>query len=223
MSLILAKISKEKFEIKFEDLVEILIYSLIGGIIGARFYYCLFNLKFYLTNPSKILALRDGGLAIYGGLILGTLVAIIVSKIKKINFANLLDYSAPYLALTQGIGRIGNFFNVEAYGVHTQNIFRMGIIENGNFIEVHPCFLYEALSCFIIFIILRAMQKNRKYELQIFLSYIILYGVVRFLIEALRSDSLYFFDTKVSQTVSLVLVVIGMIIHINKIKKSRIL
>ena len=221
VSLFLGAISKEKFNIKFDDLLEIFIYSLIGGIIGARLYYCIFNIKFYLLNPSKIFAFRDGGLAIYGGIIFGILVAFVLSKIKKINFRNLLDYIAPYLALTQGIGRIGNFFNLEAYGKETSNLFRMGIFKNGNFIEVHPCFLYEGLACFTIFILLKILQKKRNFELQIFSLYMILYGFARFFIEVLRVDSLYLGNIKISQLVSLVFISIGVLIHINK--KSRIL
>lgn len=220
ISLILAEFSKEKFETKFEDLVEVLIYSLIIGVIGARFYYCLFNLKYYISNPAKIFAIRDGGLAIYGGIIFGVIGAIIVCKIKKINYKNLLDFSIPYLALTQSIGRFGNFFNVEAYGTKTNNILRMGIFENGNFIEVHPCFLYEAFACFIIFVILKILQKKRKFELEIFVDYLICYGLIRFVIEGLRADSLYLGPVRASQAVSLILVVIGVIVHIIKSQKK---
>ena len=192
----------------------------MGGIIGARLYYCMFNFKFYLANPTKIFAIRDGGLSIYGGIVFGIIIAFIISKIKKINFADLMDYVAPYLALTQGIGRIGNFFNVEAYGVETQNVFRMGIFKNGNFIEVHPCFLYEFVACIVIFIVLKFLQKRRKFEFQIFSTYMILYGLTRFFIEVLRVDSLYLGSIKISQVVSLVFVVIGIIIHISKTHKK---
>ena len=192
----------------------------MGGIIGARLYYCMFNFKFYLANPTKIFAIRDGGLAIYGGIVFGIIIAFIISKIKKINFADLMDYVAPYLALTQGIGRIGNFFNVEAYGVETQNVFRMGIFKNGNFIEAHPCFLYEFVACIVIFIVLKFLQKRRKFEFQIFSTYMILYGLTRFFIEVLRVDSLYLGSIKISQVVSLVFVVIGIIIHISKTHKK---
>ena len=217
--MILARISKEKFEIKFEDLLEIFIYSLLSGIIGARFYYCLFNIKYYLSNPSKIFAIRDGGLAIYGGIIVGTLIAFLSSKIKKINFFDLMDYIAPYLVLAQGIGRLGNFFNIEAYGIETSNVFRMGIIKNGDFIEVHPCFLYEFISCIVIFVLLRIIQKKRKYKFEVFSCYMFFYGVVRFFIEGIRADSLYIGNLKISQFVSLVFVIIGVIIHINKCRK----
>lgn len=218
--MILARISKEKFEIKFEDALEILLYSLVGGLIGARLYYCLFNLKYFLNNPTKLLAVKSGGLAIYGGIILGILTAVIISKIKKINYKNLLDYVAPYIALSQGIGRFGNFFNVEAYGSQTTNIFRMGIFKEGAFIEVHPCFLYEGVACFLIFLVLKFLQKRRKYELEIFSDYMIFYGVIRFFIESIRVDSLYLGIFKISQLVSLLFVIVGIVIHINNIQKK---
>ena len=223
LSIVLGLTSKEKFGIKFDDVLEVLTYSLIVGIIGARIYYCIFNIEFYMQNPNKILALRDGGLAIYGGIISGVFIAFIVSKIKKIDFKDLMDYIAPYLVLTQAIGRFGNFFNIEAYGKETTNFLRMGIFKNGNFIEVHPCFLYEAISCIIIFILLRILQKKRKFKLQIFSTYMIFYGGIRFLIENLRIDSLYLGAIKISQAVSLIFIVIGSVIYIINIKKSRIL
>lgn len=220
LGVILAGISKEKFEIKFDDLLEIFIYSLMGGILGARLYYCLFHIKFYLSNPSKIFAFRDGGLAIYGGIIFGILIAFLSSKIKKIDFRDLMDYIAPYLALAQGIGRVGNFFNVEAYGYETASFLRMGIFKNGNFIEVHPCFLYEGIACIIIFAILKVLQRKRKFKFEIFSKYMIFYGIVRFFIERLRIDSLYLGGIKISQAVSIIFVIIGVIVHINESQKK---
>ena len=220
ISLILGYFDKEKFNIKFDDIIEIFTFSLITGIIGARAYYCLFNLSFYLNNPSKIFAIRDGGLAIYGGIIFGIITAFILSRMKKINFADLMDYIAPYLVLTQGIGRLGNFFNKEAYGVETKNIFRMGIMKNGNIIEVHPCFLYEFIACIIIFFVLKILKKKRKFEFQIFSTYMIMYGIVRFFIESIRIDSLYFRNIKISQAVSIVFVIVGTFIHIYQYQKK---
>lgn len=100
---------------------------MIFGIIGARIYYVLFNLSKYLNEPLKIFAIKDGGIAIYGGIIAIAIYTFIFCKIKKKNFLDLADYLIPYLALGQSIGRWGNFFNVEAYGSETTSIFRMGI------------------------------------------------------------------------------------------------
>jgi phosphatidylglycerol:prolipoprotein diacylglycerol transferase len=123
----------------------------------------------------------------------------------------------PYLALSQAIGRLGNFINVEAYGIPTNSMFRMGIFIDNGYIEVHPCFLYEMIGCFTIFIILKLLQKNQKYQGEILNFYMILYGVVRFVIEGLRADSLMLYNFKISQIISLIFVVLGIILYINNI------
>lgn len=125
--LILSKISKEKFGIEDDFVLEIVIGSIIFGLIGARAYYVLFNLSRYLEEPLKIFAIRDGGLAIYGGIIGCIIFSAMMCKIKKVSFLNLADFLVPYLALGQCIGRWGNFFNQEAYGAKTSSIFRMGL------------------------------------------------------------------------------------------------
>lgn len=119
--------SKEKFGLEFDFVLEFIIGALIFGVIGARLYYVLFNISNYIYNPPKIFAIRDGGLAIYGGIIGSSLYALILCKIRKKNFLDLADLLVPYLALGQAIGRWGNFFNKEAYGSITNSIFRMGL------------------------------------------------------------------------------------------------
>lgn len=219
--LILSRISKEKFNIKYETVLEIVIGSIIFGTIGARIYYIIFNLPTYLQDPSKIFAINSGGLAIYGGII-GILIFIII-KCKKDNicFLDVCDYLVPYLALGQAIGRWGNFFNVEAYGEETTSIFRMGINTVFGYKEVHPVFLYESICTFLIFIILRIMQKKRVFKGQILYLYFILYGFVRMFLEGLRTDSLWIGNFRVSQVLSLVLFVTFLIIYIINIRKSR--
>lgn len=127
LGLILANYTKNKFDIKYDTILEILIGGIISGIIGARIYYVLFRLDYYSTNPSKIFTIRDGGIAIYGAIIAILIFVLIYCKKNKLKFLNLADYLIPYLALGQCIGRWGNFFNVEAYGSKTNSIFRMGI------------------------------------------------------------------------------------------------
>lgn len=130
LSLILLYFSKKKYGIKYEDLLEILIFVLIFGILGARLFYVIFNLEYYLKNLGQIFNIQNGGLAIYGGIIVGAITTYIICRIKKIDFLNFCDYIIAYLALCQGIGRLGNFFNIEAYGIVTKSIFRMGIESN---------------------------------------------------------------------------------------------
>lgn len=127
VGIILARFSKNKFGIDFDTVLEILIGGIIFGIIGARLYYVLFKLDYYISNPTKIFDIRDGGLAIYGAIISIIIFVLIYCKKNKINFLNLADYLIPYLALGQSFGRWGNFFNMEAYGNKTNSILRMGI------------------------------------------------------------------------------------------------
>lgn len=219
ISLFLCSKAKENFEINFEDVLEIMIFSLVFGIIGARLYYVIFNLENYVSNPSKIFNLRDGGLAIYGGIIAGAISAYLICKKKKIDVLDFFDYICPYLALAQAIGRFGNFFNVEAFGEETTSLFRMGIYLGNEYREVHPCFLYEFVACILIFVALRIVQKKRIFKGQIFSVYLISYGLARFLIESIRSDSLMLYSFRISQIVSIIFIIYGMYLYINKISQ----
>ena len=132
------------------------------------------------------------------------------------------DYIAPYLPLGQAIGRWGNFFNGEAHGTETNSIFRMGIMENGNYIQVHPTFLYESICTFIIFIILFTKKNNRKYTGQLTYLYFFLYSIVRAFIEGLRTDSLMLGNFRISQILSIILsIVCGSILIYKRIKNKN--
>ena len=221
IGLILARISKEKFDINYDDVLEIVIGSIIFGTIGARVYYVIFNLSIYIQDPLKIFDINSGGLAIYGGII-GILIFILIKcKKDKICFLDVCDYLVPYLALGQSIGRWGNFFNIEAYGEETTSILRMGINTVSGYKEVHPVFLYESICTFLIFIILRIMQKKRIFKGQILYLYFILYGFIRMFLEGFRVDSLWIGDFRVSQVLSLILFVTFLIIYFIKLRKSR--
>jgi phosphatidylglycerol:prolipoprotein diacylglycerol transferase len=221
IGLILSRISKEKFGIDYDFVLEIVVGSIIFGVIGARAYYVLFNLHDYLQEPSKIFKIRDGGLAIYGGIIAIVLYCYIVCKIKKKSFLDLADYLIPYLALGQSIGRWGNFFNQEAYGKTTKSIFRMGLNTASGYIEVHPVFLYESIATLLIFIILRILQKKRKFKGQILYLYFVLYGIARMFLEALRVDSLMLGNFRISQILSGVLFVVFLGFYVFNRKKSK--
>lgn len=222
ISLILCKLSKEKFDVDYNFLLENAIIGILFGTLGARLYYVVFNLNYYLNNIHEILNFRSGGLAIYGGLIFGAISIIINCKIRKKDVLNFFDYIIPYVALSQCIGRFGNFFNVEAYGYETNSILRMGINTIQGYIEVHPTFLYEAIATFIIFIVLRIMQKKRKYKGQILLWYGILYSIIRFAIEGIRADSLMFFDFRISQILSVLILVISICTIIYKTRNELV-
>lgn len=201
-----------------ETLLDILIIALPCAIIGARLYYVIFNLDLYDTFWEMI-NIRSGGLAIHGGVLAAILSFYIISKVKKLDFWVWLDIAAPSIILGQAIGRWGNFINQEAHGGETD--LPWGIMVDG--LKVHPTFLYESIGNFIIFFFLRSLRKKKKFEGHIFAYYMICYSIIRFFIEGLRTDSLYFGPMRVAQMVSILFVGLGVlmiVINKKKIKKA---
>ena len=222
IAIILCKKDDKKYGIDFENILEVLIIVIPISIICARLYYVLFDLSYYTKNPIEIFNIRNGGLAIYGGIIGAVITIIIYCRAKKMNILDMLDYVVPYLALGQAIGRWGNFFNGEAHGTVTNNIFRMGIVENGQYMEVHPTFLYESICNFIIFIILFLLRNKRQYKGQITYIYLSLYGFIRAIIEGLRTDSLMLGTFRISQVLSIILcVTFGIIVIYKQIQYKK--
>lgn len=195
------------FGIDPEELTDMLIYNVPLAIIGARVYYIIFYLDLYRNSDGtynfiKMVRIWDGGLAIYGAVIVATLTLLVFCRIKKISFFAFGDLGVFGLLIGQMVGRWGNFVNVEAYGGETTLPWRMGIYELGQYIEVHPTFFYESLWNLLGFVLLVIVAKKwRKFDGQILASYFLWYGFGRGLIEGLRTDSLYFFQTglRVSQ------------------------
>lgn len=222
VALILCRFSKEKYGVEFDFVVENFIIGMFFGIIGARLYFIIFNFEYYSKNILEIFQIRDGGLAIYGGLILGLIAVVINCKIRKKDILNFLDYIAPYIAIAQCFGRFGNFFNIEAYGYQTNSIFRMGIETVNGYIEVHPVFLYEAFSTFVIFILLKFIQKKRKFKGEIFLLYLAFYSIIRSLLEGLRTDSLMLFNWRISRILSIIIfLVTGILLSCRKLSNEK--
>jgi len=186
------------------------------GIIGARAYYVFFEWDYYVGDIYKIINIREGGLAIHGGLIFGMLAAAILCIIWKIRPFNLLDLVVPAIALAQSIGRWGNYFNSEAHGGPTS--LPWGIIVNGEM--VHPTFLYESIWCFVLFIVLLLIDNRRRFEGQVFLLYGILYSIERFFVEWLRTDSLMLGSLKQAQMLSLSVIVVFSVLYIILNRKS---
>lgn len=210
-----------KYEIKFDDILELFVIIIPISIVCARIYFILFKLEHYIQNPIEIFDIRDGGLAIYGGIIGAVITIILYCKKKKISALDIMDYIVPYLALGQAIGRWGNFFNVEAHGGETTSIFRMGIIENSQYIEVHPTFLYESIICFIIFLFLYFKRNKRQYKGQLTYIYFVLYGFERAIIEGLRTDSLMLGNFRISQLLSIIFCITFSIVLIYKGVKEK--
>lgn len=198
------------YGIKSDDFYDFILWLIPLCILGARLYYVLFRLDYYLAYPGEILAIRDGGLAIYGGIIAGILVAAVVCKKKKIPLPALLDLTVFGLLIGQIIGRWGNFMNREAFGAVTDIFCRMGLTDpGGRTIYVHPTFLYESLWNLVGFLALRVWtrRRRRRYDGQGLLLYFFWYGLGRAWIEGLRTDSLMLGSTgiRVSQLLSAVL------------------
>ncbi len=212
-----------------EFISDLIFYTLIIGILGARVYYCVFNLDYYLANPSEILKIYNGGLAIHGGVIAGLIFVYFYTKKKNVSFIKILDIVAPAVIIAQSFGRWGNFFNQEAHGGITtyQNLKNMHIPEfiiNGMHIEgkyYYPTFFFESIWCLIGFMILMIARRNKNLRKGFQIGfYFIWYGIGRFFIEAFRTDSLMFFGLKIAQIVSLIGIIIGIIIIVTNRNKK---
>lgn len=211
--------------ISSDDMIDCAIFSIPAAMIGARVYYILFNLGNFKTFGSYF-NIRNGGLAVYGGVIAGLAVGFAVCRFKKISFLKVFDAVSPGIMLGQVIGRWGNFTNAEAYGSATTLPWRMYIESSsiGPYYkgEVHPTFLYESLWNLIGFIIISLLYKRKKFDGQIFLMYITWYGLGRMFIEGLRTDSLMLGELRVSQVLGGLCFVGGLIFIILLAGKAKI-
>ena len=210
--------SCKKMNINKDHLSDATIGGLLGGVIGARLYYVAFypGTK-YMDNPLEIFAIHEGGLAIYGGIIGGLLCGALIAKWRKMHVFAVLDVACLGFLIGQCIGRWGNFINQEAFGSATT--LPWGMYSQGTGAEVvglvHPCFLYESLLCLVGFVLLHLFTRYmRQYDGQTFLLYIAWYGVSRFFIEGLRTDSLLLpgIDLRVSQVIAAASVVVSVIL-----------
>ncbi|HHV42599.1 MAG TPA: prolipoprotein diacylglyceryl transferase [Clostridiaceae bacterium] len=221
----------KSFGMSGDDIADYFLLILPLGMLGARLYYVAFQWEAFAGNWRAIFDTRTGGLAFYGGVIGGVLAIIIMALIKKHKLSRIFDFFAVYLPLGQAIGRWGNFFNQEAFGGNTD--LPWGMYSNGTeaFIKsltvqdrrllspleasqpVHPTFLYEFIANIIIFIILLQVRKRSKRPYTTMASYFLLYGLVRFLVEGLRTDPLYITgtDLRVSQVLSALMVVAALV------------
>lgn len=214
LGLLVAYKQSEFYSIDFEKVTDIFIVCLPLSVLCARLYYVIFNWSFYSSNPSEILNIRGGGLAIHGGILGAVISSYFMSKYNKIDFLKLLDLIAPSFILAQSIGRWGNFFNSEAHGgiVSKEFISRFpSFIQKGMFIDgsyYHPTFLYESIWNLIIFILLLILSRKNFKKGSIFYLYLLLYSIGRFFIEGLRTDSLMLGPFRMAQVISLSFIVI---------------
>lgn len=215
LAVVYASARSRQFGIRQDDLYDAVLFAVPLGIVCARIYYVIFEWEQYKDNLSEIFATWHGGLAIYGGIIGGIIVIVVLCKVKKIYVMDMLDLFASAVPIGQILGRWGNFFNCEAYGSSTTLPWRMVIgktLEEAGATGNHPTFFYESAWNLIGFIILYFSSKKRKYHGEILLLYLGWYGLGRFFIEGLRTDSLYLWGTgiRVSQVVALICIIIGL-------------
>lgn len=240
--LIAAKEAKRTGQ-KPDDYLDLLLYAVFFALVGARLYYVIFKWEYYKDDLWSILNLRQGGLAIYGGIIGAFTTVYFFTKKRKLSFAQMLDTACPGLAAGQVIGRWGNFFNREAFGDYTDGLLAMQlpvsavrsgeitekmwehleVIDGIQFIQVHPTFLYEGLWNVGVIIFLYFYRDRKKFTGELVLWYLVLYGVGRFWIESLRTDQLLLpgIGFPISQLLGAVIAVCGLIAICIGHKKAK--
>ena len=243
LALTVASIVAKKTGQDPDTYAELMIWAVVFGIIGARLYYVAFDWDSYKDNLKEIFNLRGGGLAIYGGVIAGALTAWLYCKKKKLNIRQILDTGFVGVVLAQATGRWSNFVNMECFGGYTDNLLamrlnvakvnssmltedllsRMITVDGVSYIQVHPTFLYESLWNLCLFIILLLVTRKKRFHGQVFLLYLMGYGVGRFWIEGLRTDQLKIgsTDIAISQVVSVVLCAAALVLYIMGMKKAK--
>lgn len=221
----------KKINYQTSAIVDMIFYLVVWAIVGARIYYVVFNFSAYQDNLLDIFMIWKGGLAIYGAVIAGIIYIGYYCFKRQLNFIKILDIFSLSLLLGQAIGRWGNFFNGEAYGgkttyealksLHIPEFIIQGMYIDGFYRQ--PTFLYESLWCFLGTLILWRIRKKQTQKLgKQVCFYLMWYGIGRFFIEGLRSDSLYLGSFRVSQIVSIMMVVIGLIGNILIAKKNHV-
>ncbi|MCR5007508.1 MAG: prolipoprotein diacylglyceryl transferase [Oribacterium sp.] len=245
LGFLIASIDYKRRGLKVDDIQDMGLYTIVFAILGARAYYVAFEWKYYSQHINEILNIRQGGLAIYGGIIVGIIGCTLFCKLKKINVLSMMDSAVLGLLVGQSVGRWGNFFNTEAFGGYTDSLFAMRIKESivnsnmlnqdvlehavkiGNelFIQVHPTFFYESMWNLCTVIIFFLMAPKKKFTGQIIFQYLFTYGIGRFWIEGLRTDSLYLWGTNiaVSQALSAILAILGaglLLYNFARVKKQ---
>lgn len=193
-----------------EDYLDLAIFSVLAAIVGARLYYVVFSWETYRHNLLSIFNIRQGGMAIYGGIIAAVITVFIFAFVKKLSAPLMLDTACMGLAAGQMIGRWGNFFNREAFGEYTDGLFAMKLpidalrmqditdrmrnhietVDGVRFVQAHPTFLYESLWCILLLVVLFFYRSIKKFEGELFLVYLGGYGLGRLWIEGLRTDQL---------------------------------
>ena len=175
-------------KIQSDEFMNLFFFSLIGGVLGARFLYISTHWDYYAVNPHQILRLDHGGLIWYGGFLAGFLVSVTYLKFKKLSFLETVDLASPYLALAYAIGRIGCFLNGCCFGKPTHSLF--GMYFPNRLMPIHPTQIYSSIGGFLIFVLLAQWRKQKRFAGELGLGYLFLYSIWRFGVEFFRGDSM---------------------------------
>lgn len=230
LGIFLLKQEAKKFGMNWDFIFNLAFWTLIFGILGARIYYVAFNFGLYKNDLLSIFKIWEGGLAIHGGLIAGAITLFFYCKKNNANTLKIIDMALPSVIIAQAIGRWGNFFNSEAHGIatslakleslHIPNFIIKGMNING--VYYHPTFLYESIWCFIGFIVLLILRRNKYLKVgSITGVYLMWYSIGRFFIEHLRTDSLMLGGFRVAQIISIILFVVGLTLIIRNKKQTK--
>lgn len=225
-----------------EDYFDFAMYAVIFSIIGARIYYVIFSWDMYKDDLISIFNIRQGGLAIYGGIIAAVLTTFVYAKVKKMSAPLIFDTACLGLVAGQAVGRWGNFFNREVFGEYTDNLLAMRLpvsavrssdiselmrehietIDGVSYIQVQPTFLYESLWCLMVLFFLLLYRKRKRFDGELFLLYLLGYGLGRMWIEGIRTDQLFIPGSHipVSQVLSGVLVIASFIMILYNRRKN---
>lgn len=223
------------FDLDPDRMIDVVLVSTIFAFIGARLYYVFFSSDHraeYLADPITILYIWKGGLGIYGGIIAAFLTGIWMCRLRKVNTWAMFDMASLGFLIGQSVGRWGNFFNQEAFGGNTDLPWGMSgskiasglstVTDYDPSLPVHPTFLYESLWCLLGFVLLHILSKKAyRFKGELFAGYLVWYGAGRFVIESLRTDSLYFGTMKVSQLVAVLAIIGGIVIFLLRYSASR--
>ena len=220
----------KRFEISKDFIFNLIFWTLIFGIIGARLYYVIFDWEYYSTNLNEIWKIWNGGLAIHGGIIAGLLTIIVYTKKYKLRVLRYLDFIVPGLIIGQAIGRWGNFFNQEAHGIatsleHLQNLHIPEFVIEGmkiNGVYYTPTFFYESIACLIGFIVICLIRRGKYTKVGTPTAlYLIIYGIVRLFIEKSRTDALMFCGFKIAIVVSIIMIIVGVLMLVLNRRKGK--
>ena len=222
ISTVLLVIELKRRRLNPDPFLDLVLIVILGGILGGRvFYVAFYDLDYYLTYPLEILQFWQGGLVYYGGLFGGILAGWTYVKLKKLSFWRTADLVAPFLALGYAIVRVGCFFNGCCYGERTTLAWGVQFPVVDDFLR-HPTQLYLSLMSFIIFGVLYYLLKNKRFDGQIILLYVIFYSIGRAIIEGFRENLLVFPHITIAQAVSMILFIIGSIIYIKLPRRTTI-